>query len=110
MPFSVSLPRSTDRLLRTRLLRTSLTTIALAASCAAMAQTDSGSGSWQLYWVPRNQTLATYSNKDKTTAGIYSQKSFSLAAYRGQTVRLQFRCTTDFSLSTTFRIDDVSLR
>ena len=56
------------------------------------------------------QTVATYSNKDKTTAGNYSQKSFSLAAYRGQTIRLQFRCTTDFSLSTTFRIDDVSLR
>jgi hypothetical protein len=56
------------------------------------------------------QTIATYSNRDKTTPGNYSQKSFSLAAYRGQTVRLQFRCTTDFSLSTTFRIDDVSLR
>jgi len=56
------------------------------------------------------QTIATYSNKDKTTAGNYSQKSFSLAAYRGQTIRLQFRSTTDFSLSTTFRIDDVSLR
>ena len=56
------------------------------------------------------QTIATYSNKDKTTAGNYSQKSFSLAAYKGQTIRLQFRCTTDFSLSTTFRIDDVSLR
>jgi Immune inhibitor A-like, MAM domain len=56
------------------------------------------------------QTLATYSNKNKTTAGNYSQKSFSLAAYRGQTIRLQFRCTTDVSLSTTFRIDDVSLQ
>src|SRR5207302_9637534 len=56
------------------------------------------------------QTLATYSNRNKTTAGNYSQKSFSLAAYRGQTIRLQFRCTTDISLSTTFRIDDVSLR
>jgi hypothetical protein len=56
------------------------------------------------------ETLATYSNRNKTTAGNYSQKSFNLAAYRGQTIRLQFRCTTDFSLSTTFRIDDVSLR
>ena len=56
------------------------------------------------------QTLATYSNKNKTTAGNYSQKSFNLAAYRGQTIRLQFRSTTDVSLSTTFRIDDVSLR
>ncbi len=56
------------------------------------------------------QTVATYSNRDKTTPGNYSQKSFSLASYRGQTIRLQFRSTTDFSLSTTFRIDDVSLR
>jgi hypothetical protein len=56
------------------------------------------------------QTVATYSNKDKTTAGSYSLKSFSLAAYKGQTVRLQFRSTTDFSITTTFRVDDVSLK
>jgi hypothetical protein len=55
-------------------------------------------------------TLATYSNVDETTAGNYSQKSFSLANWRGQTVRLQFRATTDFSLPTSFRIDDVSLK
>ena len=41
---------------------------------------------------------------------IYSQKSFSLAAYRGQTVRVQFRSTTDSSVTTTFRVDDVSLK
>jgi hypothetical protein len=34
----------------------------------------------------------------------------SLAAWRGQTVRVQFRATTDVSLPTSFRIDDVSLR
>jgi hypothetical protein len=56
------------------------------------------------------QTFATYSNRDKATSGSYSQKSFSLASYRGQTIRLQFRSTTDNSLSTTFRIDDVSLK
>ena len=55
-------------------------------------------------------TVATYSNLNKGTAGAYSQKSFSLAAYRGQTVRVQFRATTDSSLATTFRVDDVSLR
>ena len=43
-------------------------------------------------------------------AGVYSLKSFSLATWRGQTVRVQFRATTDFSLPTSFRIDDVSLR
>ncbi len=55
-------------------------------------------------------TLATYSNANKGTAGTYSQKSFSLAAYKGQTVRVQFRSTTDSSVTTTFRVDDVSLR
>jgi subtilisin family serine protease len=55
-------------------------------------------------------TLATYSNADETTLGNYSQKSFSLASWRGQTVRLQFRVTNDFTLPTSFRIDDVSLR
>lgn len=55
-------------------------------------------------------TVATYSNKNKTTAGSYSLKSFSLAAYKGQTVRLQFRGTTDSSITTTFRVDDVSLK
>jgi subtilisin family serine protease len=55
-------------------------------------------------------TLGTFSNLNKTTIGNYSQKSFSLASWRGQTVRVQFRATTDFSLPTSFRIDDVSLR
>jgi subtilisin family serine protease len=56
-------------------------------------------------------TLATYSNLDKAAAGVYSQKGeFSLAAYAGQTIRIQFRATTDFSLATTFRIDDASVK
>ncbi len=55
-------------------------------------------------------TLATYSNLNKGTAGVYSQKSLSLAAYKGQTVRVQFRSTTDVSLATTFRVDDASLK
>jgi len=56
------------------------------------------------------QTLATYSNLNKGTAGVYSQKSFSLASYRGQTVRIQFRNTMDTSITSTFRVDDVSLK
>lgn len=55
-------------------------------------------------------TLATYSNLNRGTAGVYAQKSFSLAAWKGQAVRVQFRVTTDGSLSTSFRVDDVSLR
>lgn len=53
-------------------------------------------------------TLATYGSKD---AGPYAQRGpFSLAAFAGQTVRIAFRARNDFSLPTTFRIDDVSLR
>jgi hypothetical protein len=52
----------------------------------------------------------TATSINATTPGNYSQRSFSLASWRGQTVRVQFRATTDFSLPTSFRIDDVSLR
>lgn len=55
-------------------------------------------------------TLGTFSNLNRTTPGSYTQRSFSLASFRGRTVRLQFRATTDVSLGTTFRVDDVSLQ
>lgn len=55
-------------------------------------------------------TLATYSNLSKTTQGNYSQKTFNIAAYKGQTVRIQFRSTMDSSITSTFRVDDVSLQ
>ncbi|HEY0459387.1 MAG TPA: M4 family metallopeptidase [Pyrinomonadaceae bacterium] len=55
-------------------------------------------------------TLATYSNLNKGTAGVYSQKSFNVSAYKGQTVRIQFRSTTDSSVTTTFRVDDAALQ
>src|SRR5439155_16888615 len=49
-------------------------------------------------------TLGTFSNLSGTTAGVYSQKGrFSLASFKGQTIRLQFRVANDFSLPTTFR-------
>ena len=54
-------------------------------------------------------TLATFSNLNKGTAGVYIQRGpYNLAAYAGQTVRVQFRATTDSSLITSFRVDDVS--
>ncbi|MBS1797049.1 MAG: M4 family metallopeptidase [Acidobacteria bacterium] len=56
-------------------------------------------------------TLATYSNLNKVAAATtYSQKSFNLAAYKGQTVRIQFRTTMDSSITTTFRVDDAVLQ
>jgi Zn-dependent metalloprotease len=55
-------------------------------------------------------TPATYSNLNGGSAGVYSQKSLNLSAYKGQTVRVQFRSTTDTSLATTFRVDSASLK
>jgi Subtilase family/Viral BACON domain len=56
-------------------------------------------------------TLVQYSNLNKQTAGVYTLRGpFSLAAYAGQTVRVQFRGTTDVSLITSFRVDDVSVQ
>jgi hypothetical protein len=54
-------------------------------------------------------TLATYSNLD-SSFGVYSEKVFDLTAFKGQTVRIQFRVSTDISLPTVFRVDDVSLK
>ena len=55
-------------------------------------------------------TLGSFSNRNATaSATAYTQRSFSLATWRGQTVRVQFRATTDSILPTSFRVDDVSL-
>lgn len=56
-------------------------------------------------------TLATYSNLNKASSGTaYTLRTASLAAYKGQTVNLQFRAVTDSSQPTTFRVDGVSLK
>jgi hypothetical protein len=55
-------------------------------------------------------TLATFSNLDKTASVAYTQRLSNVAAFRGQTVRVQLRATTDGALATFFRVDDVSLR
>ena len=53
-------------------------------------------------------TLATYSNLNKGAG--YTQKSLSLAAYKGQTVRLRFYAVEDSSLQSSFVVDDVSVK
>jgi len=56
-------------------------------------------------------TLATFSNLDKAATGAYVLKGgFALGAYAGQTIRIQFRATTDAVNPTAFRIDDVSVK
>jgi Putative Ig domain len=52
-------------------------------------------------------TLATYSNLNHATG--YSQKSFNLSAFAGQTITLKFTGTEDSSLQTSFVIDDTAV-
>jgi hypothetical protein len=56
-------------------------------------------------------TLATFSNTDSGTAGVYVLRgSYNLASWAGQTVRVQFRATNDVTLPTSFRVDDVAVQ
>jgi len=52
-------------------------------------------------------SLANYSNLNENAT--YTQKSFSLASYAGQTVTLRFTGVEDSSLETSFVIDDTAL-
>lgn len=52
-------------------------------------------------------TLATYSNLDQNTG--YVQKSIDVSAFAGQTVNLAFTGTEDYSLQTSFVLDDIAL-
>ena len=57
------------------------------------------------------KTLATYSNLNKTASSTsYTLRTASLAGYGGQTVRVQFRVSTDSSAITTFRVDTASVK
>jgi Putative Ig domain len=52
-------------------------------------------------------TLATYSNLN--AASGYTQRTFNVSSFAGQTVTLSFSGTEDASLQTSFVIDDVAL-
>ena len=52
-------------------------------------------------------TLATYSNLNK--AAGYSQKSFNLNSFIGQTIQVFFAATEDVSLQTSFVVDDTAI-
>ena len=52
-------------------------------------------------------TLATYSNLNRASG--YSQTSFNVSAFAGQTVTVTLTGTEDVSLQTSFVVDDTSL-
>ena len=51
-------------------------------------------------------TLATYSNQ---SVGGYTQKSLSLAAFKGKTITVKFLANEDYSLQTSFVVDDTAV-
>ena len=53
-------------------------------------------------------TLATYTNVN--AASGYQIRSFNLLAYKGQTIRVHFNMTEDYSLQTSFVVDKVSVQ
>jgi hypothetical protein len=52
-------------------------------------------------------TLATYSNLDHNTG--YTQHTFSLSGYAGQTVTLKFTGSEDYTQQTSFVVDDTAV-
>src|SRR5258708_39599939 len=52
-------------------------------------------------------TLATYSNLNAATG--YTQKSFNVIAYKGQTIQVYLVGTEDTSAQTSFVVDDFAL-
>jgi Zn-dependent metalloprotease len=61
----------------------------------------------KLTLVMGSTTLATYSNLNKASG--YSQKSFNVSGFAGQTVTMKFTGTEDVSLQTSFVLDDFAL-
>ncbi|HSX67270.1 putative Ig domain-containing protein [Nocardioides sp.] len=89
--------------------------VTIPAGCKATLKfwlaIDSAESTWTAYdklaVKVGTTTLATYSNRNK--GGGYVERSFDLSAYAGQTVTLSFNESEDFSLQTSFVVDDTSL-
>ena len=52
-------------------------------------------------------TLQTLNNA--STQNTWTKATYSLLAYKGQTIRIYFKGTNDVSLPTSFFVDDVSV-
>ena len=90
--------------------------VAIPAGCGATltfyvhidsAETTTSTAYDKLTVKAGSTTLATYSNLNKASG--YSQKSFNLSSFAGQTVTISFTGTEDSSLQTSFVIDDTAL-
>ena len=81
----------------------------------SVTSNDSSSSATDIFYVEvvegsSTSLLGTFSNVNKGAAGVYSMKSFSVALWRGKTVTLRFRATTNNKQATSFYVEDVSLQ
>ncbi len=56
-----------------------------------------------------SSVLATLATFDNTDAGDYVIRTFNVSSYAGQTIRIEFVATQDFSWPTSFLVDDAAL-
>jgi phosphatidylinositol-3-phosphatase len=91
-------------------------TITIPAGCRATlsfwlhidtAETSTTTAYDKLTVKANSTVLATYSNLNHNSG--YSQKSFDLSSFAGQTITITFTATEDSSLQTSFVIDDVTI-
>ncbi|MFI2762207.1 M1 family aminopeptidase [Streptomyces echinatus] len=71
------------------------------------AETTSSTAYDKLTATIGSTTLATYSNLDENTG--YVRKTLDVSSFAGQTVNLSFTGTEDYSLQTSFVLDDIAL-
>lgn len=90
-------------------------TVSIPAGCANSRLTlylkihtgEYGSTPYDTFTIRIGSTvIATYSNAD---ASGYTQRSFNVGAYAGQTVKISFTGAEDSSLPTSFVLDDLAL-
>ena len=95
---SVSIPSTVSRATLSFWLRTDTAESGSTAYDTMKVQIVSGSST---------TTLATYSNVG--TNATYTQKSFDVTSFKGRTVTVRFLMNEDYSLQTSFVVDDTAL-
>lgn len=105
--------RATDLVYQTVTIPASSTSDSLSYWWYMTSQEGTGTAYDFMYAEVRNTsgtllgTLQTLSNR--STRNTWTQSTLNVAAWKGQTVRIEFRATTDSSLPTSFFVDDAAL-
>ncbi len=107
------LDNASATLYQTVTIPTTLASATLRFWCSVTTQEASGGFAYDFLRVSVYSTsgalLSTVAVLSNQNVGGYAQVTADLSAFRGQTVRVSFAATSDYSLPTVFRVDDVTL-